>query len=35
VHEVTEILSQAGLQNFVNPVGKLVAKSEKVILVKS
>jgi selenide,water dikinase len=35
VHEVTEILSQAGLQNFVNPVGKLVAKNEKVILVKS
>jgi selenide,water dikinase len=35
VNEVTEILSQAGLQNFVNPVGKLVAKSEKVILVKS
>jgi selenide,water dikinase len=35
INEVTEILSQAGLQNFVNPVGKLVAKNEKVILVKS
>jgi selenide,water dikinase len=35
VNEVTEILSQVGLQNFLNPVGKLVAKNEKVILVKS
>ena len=35
VTEVKETLSRAGLQNFLNPVGKFIAKSEKVILVKS
>lgn len=35
VTEVKEIFNQAGLQNFLNPVGKFIAKGEKVILVKS
>lgn len=35
VDEVAEIFNDAGLQNFLNPIGKFVTKNEKVILVKA
>jgi hypothetical protein len=33
--EVQELLSSNGYKNFVQPVGKLVTKQEKIILVNS
>ncbi len=35
VADVKEILGGAGLQNFLDPIGKFVAKHEKTVLVKS
>lgn len=34
VDKVKEVLNQAGLQNFINPIGRMVSKTETVILVK-
>lgn len=34
IKEVIEVLNQAGLQNYINPIGRMVSKNEKVILVK-
>jgi selenide,water dikinase len=35
IDEVKEILTQQGLKNFINPIGKIVAKKEKVIAIKT
>jgi selenide,water dikinase len=35
IDEVKEILGQQGLKNFINPVGNIVARKEKVIAIKT
>jgi len=35
LHEVKEIFKQAGLENFVEPIGRLIKQNEKIVLIKN